>query len=409
MTTELDPAPLDAADELAAFRDEFVTDEVIYLDGNSLGRLPRSTPSLIASTVTEEWGEGLVGSWRRWLDLPRQVGDRLAPIVGAVAGEVLITDQTTLNLYKLAHAGLADSGRRDILSSASNFPSDLYVLASVAESLGGRLRLLPAGRETARAVSEAAGPDVGLVALSHVDYRTGALADLVGITAAAHDGGALALWDLSHSAGVVPVELRGAGADFAVGCTYKYLNGGPGAPAFLYVRSELHETLEQPIPGWFGHDDQFGFEPAYRPAAGIARFAVGTPPILSLRGTEAGVAITARAGVASIRRKSVGLTAYLIELFDTRLAPLGFTLETPRRPADRGGHVAISHRAAWQITQALIDRDVVPDFRHPDVIRLGPAPLYTRYRDIRRAVSIIEDVVDTGAYQSYPEERTTVT
>lgn len=404
-------AALDAQDHLSSFRNEFVIeDALIYLDGNSLGRLPKTTVAALSAAVETEWGEGLVGSWlEMWLALPHTVGNRLAPLVGAAEGEVLISDQTSVNLYKLASAALDSTSGKDILSSESNFPSDLYILEGVARAAGGRLRLVPRSAETAESISAGLDERVGLVSLSHVDYRSGALADLAAITSVAHDRGALALFDLSHSVGVVPVMLGAVGADLAVGCTYKYLNGGPGAPGFLYVRRDLQEELRQPIQGWFGHDDQFGFDQDYRPASGIGRFAVGTPPILSLRGTEAGIRVTARAGLEAIRDKSVQLTSYLTDLFDDHLARQGFALGSPRDPTRRGGHVAVRHPAAWQITQALVDQGVVPDFRSPDVIRFGPAPLYTRFTDVRDAVETVAAIVDSKAYEAYPAQRAAVT
>jgi kynureninase len=405
---------LDAADPLAPLRDEFETaDGLLYLDGNSLGRLPKRTVATMARTVEQEWGVGLVGSWPTdWVTLPARVGDRLAPLIGAAAGEVLISDQTSLNLFKLASAGLHASARSDIITDATNFPSDLYILDGIASARGGRLRVIePRGQGpvTAAEVTATIDEAVGLVSLSHVDYRSSALADMGAITAAAHGSGALALWDLSHSVGVYPVDLSGCNADLAVGCTYKYLNGGPGAPGFLYVRSDLQDSLQQPIHGWFGHADQFAFDAEYRAASGITRFSVGTPPIVSLRGTESGIEITGEVGVAAIRAKSVALTSLLIALYDERLADLEVGLRSPRDHEGRGGHVGFIHPSAWQITQALLDRDLVPDFRAPEVIRLGPAPLYTRFVDIWDAVEIIRDVVATGAYREYPEGRRIVT
>jgi kynureninase len=405
---------LDEADPLAPLRDEFeIADDLIYLDGNSLGRLPRRTIAAISRTVEEEWGTGLVGSWRtEWVALPVLVGDLLAPLIGAGSGEALISDQTSLNLYKLAGAALQHTGRPDIVSDSSNFPSDLYILEGVAKAHGGRLRVVPAepGRPTgARDIAGALDASVGLVSLSHVDYRSSAVADMTDLTTVAHDAGALSLWDLSHSAGVYPVDLGATQADLAVGCTYKYLNGGPGAPAFLFVRADLQEALRQPIQGWFGHSDQFAFEPEYKPAAGIGRFAVGTPPVVSLRGAETGIALSAAVGIPAIRAKSVALTTLLIHLYDEMLARLDFSLISPRNPDKRGGHIGLSHPSAWQITQALLERDIVPDYRAPDVIRLGPAPLYTRFVDVWDAVAALVEVVTGNKYSRYPVERDSVT
>lgn len=409
-----DAVARDAADPLRDVREEFETaDGLLYLDGNSLGRLPTRTVSAIERTVRDEWGSGLVSSWRtRWMDLPFRVGDDLAPLIGAGPGEVVVCDQTSVNLYKLAWAALDHTGRVDIVSDGANFPSDLYILEGLAAARGGRLRVVGAdGSDPARTSEVIAAVDgrVGLVALSHVDYRTGAIADMAAITAATHDAGALALWDLSHSVGILPVDLHGHDVDLAVGCTYKYLNGGPGAPAFLFVKTPLQQRLVQPIHGWFGHADPFAFEPAYRPVPSVARFTVGTPPIVSLRGAAEGIALTRRVGTGPIRNKSVALTGLLIDRFDERLAPLGFRLVSPRDPVRRGGHVGIAHSAAWQINQAVLERDLVPDFRAPDVIRLAPVPLYTRFVDVWDAVEIIADVVASGAFRDFPEQRDVVT
>jgi kynureninase len=405
---------LDRRDPLSGARDDFLIDDsLVYMDGNSLGRLPRRAVDAIGRTVAHEWGSGLVGSWRTdWIDLPTRVGDRLGALIGAAPGETLISDQTTVNLYKLAAAALDATGRTDIVSTASNFPSDLYVLSEVARANGGRLRLVdhPVDRAPSpRAVAGALGAGVALVALSHVDYRSGAIADMAGIGTVAGDAGALALWDLSHSVGVYPVDLTRGGADLAVGCTYKYLNGGPGSPGFLFVRSTLHDSLRQPIPGWFGHADQFAFLPGYEPAPGIARFAVGTPPIVSLRGAEAGIEVVLDHGLDAIRAKSISLTGYLIDLYDQRLAGRGFDLLTPRRPEHRGGHVGLAHASAWQVAQALIAREVIPDFRAPDVIRLGPSPLYTTHLDVWHAVEALVQIVDSDEHRGFPEPRGVVT
>lgn len=413
--TRNDALATDNADPLAGYRDHFSIPDpgLIYLDGNSLGRPTVDGVALIEEAMHKEWAHGLVRSWRRdWISLPEQVGDMLAPIIGAGPGEVLIADQTSVNLFKLATAALKATGRSDILSDDSNFPSDLYVLDAVARAAGGRLRASPVDPIAGPSVDDL-GPllddQVGLVSLSHVGFRSGALADMGAITAMAHDAGALALWDLSHSAGVVPVGLNAHDIDLAVGCTYKYLNGGPGAPAFLYVRSDLQERLATPIPGWFGHADMFAFDPTYSPAPGIRRFAAGTPPILSLRGAQAGISLSAEAGIEAIRAKSVELTEFLIARYDTRLADLGFTLGSPRDPNRRGGHVSLLHSDAYPITQALIDHNVIPDFRAPDTIRLGLAPLYTTFTEVWDAVEAIADVVGSGAYRDYPTEPEGVT
>jgi kynureninase len=358
----------------------------IYVDGNSLGRLPRETPARLAARV-EEWGERLVTAWPDWIDLPLEVGDLLAPIVGAQPGEVLVADSTTVNLYKLAHAAL-DVREGAIVARADDFPTDRYVLQGLAGALGRELRLVDD-------VAGALEPPVALVCLSHVDYRTGRLEDLPAVTEAVRDAGALVLWDLSHSAGAVPVELDAAGADLAVGCTYKYLNAGPGSPAFLYVRRELHSDLRSPIWGWFGQREQFLMGPEYEPVEGIGRFLAGTPPILGLAAAEEGARLIAEAGVERLREKSRALTQVVVDLHDAWLAPLGFELGTPRDPARRGAHISLRHPDAWRICRALIElADVIPDFRQPDSIRYGLPPIYTRFVDAWDAADRLRRLVE---------------
>jgi kynureninase len=390
MTERAHAEALDAADPLAGFRDEFRLGEAIYMDGNSLGRLPRAVEERVAALV-DEWGERLVTGWHEWIELPARIGDRIAEIVGAQPGEVLACDSVTVNLYKLAAAAL--ERRPGVLVTATDeFPTDRYVLAGLSE-----VRMLdpdPAPEDVARAC--AAG-DVALVCLSHVNYRSGALADMAGITTAAHDAGALVLWDLCHSAGVVPIDL--ADVDLAVGCTYKYLNAGPGSPAFLYVRRDLQPGLRSPIQGWFGQREQFAMGPAYDPEEGIARFMAGTPPIVALAAVEPAVELVARAGVPALREKSVALTSYAVELHDAWLAPLGFELGTPRDPERRGSHVSLRHPEGWRICRALIERtDVIPDFRAPDSVRFGLPPLYTRFADVWEALDRLRRLVEDGVH-----------
>lgn len=396
----------DAQDPLAHCRDEFViTDqELIYLDGNSLGRLTKRGADAVERATQREWGDHLVRSWHDWIGLPEQIGDDLAPLLGAGPGEVLVCDQTSVNLFKLASAVLTERGRKVVVADDSNFPSDRYVLAAVAKAAGGTMREMavdPLAGPTVADLAKVLDASVGLVSLSLVSFKSGAIADLAAITALAHRHGALVLWDLSHAAGAIEFDLRGAGADLAIGCTYKYLNGGPGAPAFLFVRRELQNQLLSPIPGWFGHEDMFAFAGEYRPAAGIRRFSVGTPPILSLRAAQAGIAVTARVGMAPIRRKSVALTELLIARADAVLQPLGFTVATPRDAERRGSHVSLAHPEAYAITQAMIARKVVPDFRAPNLIRLGVAPLYTRFSEIWDAVEVIAEIARTRAHEPW--------
>lgn len=404
---------LDRTDPLAGFAEQFVpAPGVLYLDGNSLGRLPRSTPGRLARVATEEWGGGLVRSWSSWIDLAGQVGDLIGTsLLGARPGEVIVADSTTVNLYKLVAAALdARPGRTVVVSSADEFPTDRYVLQGLCAARGLTLRDAPAHVDSGLAVGDLAlDRSVAVVVLSHVAYRSGALLDLPAITAAAHEVGALVLWDLSHSGGSVPVGLTAAGADLAVGCTYKYLNGGPGAPAYLYVRADLQESLRSPIQGWFGAADQFAMGARYEPAAGIARFLVGTPPVLSLAAAEEGVRVLAAAGIDRLREKGMALTSYLVALSDAWLAPLGFRLASPRSAAARGSHVSLEHPAAWPICQALLDRGVVPDYRTPDRLRLGPAPLTTSYTEVHDALAILRDVVTERAYEGYPQRPGRVT
>ena len=413
-------AALDASDPLAGFRSRFTGTEddggdgLLYLDGNSLGRLPRDTPAALSRVVEEQWGRGLIGSWASWIGEATRIGDVLADgVLGARPGEVLVGDSTSVNLYKLLVAAIgARPGRDVVVCTADDFPTDRYIVAGVAEAQGMTVRELPAdideGLDPAT-VAAALDERVAVVVLSHVAYRSGAKADLAAITRQARDVGALVLWDLSHSVGSVPVELAAAGADLAVGCTYKYLNGGPGSPAFLYVRRELQDELRSPIRGWFGHRDQFAMGPAYEPAAGIERFGVGTPPVLASAAVEVGARLVAEAGIGRLAEKGSALTDLAIALGDEWLAPHGVVLASPREAARRGSHVTFSHPAAWQLTQALIDSGVVPDFRTPDRVRLGPAPLYTRFVDVWDGMDRFRALLEDASFERYPAERARVT
>jgi kynureninase len=326
---------------------------------------------------------------------------------------VIVADSTTVNLYKLAAAALdARPDRRVIVTDDDNFPTDLYVFQGLAAQRGLELRIIPTDLDEGLdhgVLAGALGDDVALLSLSHVAYRSGALADMAAVTRLAHEAGALVLWDLSHAAGSVPVPLHASGADLAVGCTYKYLNGGPGAPAFLYVREELQAELRQPIWGWFGQADQFAMGPAYEPVKGIERFCVGTPPVLSTYAVAEGVRIVAEAGIGPLRTKGIALTSYLVDLADTVLAPLGFRVASPRDPARRGAHVSLRHPEAWRLCQALVDARVIPDFRTPDRLRIGPAPLYTRFADVWDGVDRLREITASGAHRAYPGSRSRVT
>jgi kynureninase len=410
---------LDRGDPLARFRDEFVIDEEgpLYLDGNSLGRLPKRTAALVERAVSAEWGSRLVRGWNEgWVDAPRRVGDKLARVVGAGPGEVAVSDATSVNLFKLAVAALrARPGRRTIVTDALNFPSDLYVLGGAADLLGDgrRVAVVPARdgiTVDAADLDAAITEDTALVSISHVAYKSGFLHDMEAVTARAHAAGALVLWDVSHSAGAVPVELEASGADLAVGCTYKYLNGGPGAPAFLYVRRSLQQALENPIHGWFSRHEPFSFHESYEPARDLSRFLVGTPPILSLAAAEAGVDLALEAGIDRARAKSVAQGEFLVRLWETLLEPHGVTLRSPREAARRGSHVSFGHPEGLAIDRALIEEmDVIPDFRPPDVIRFGFAPLTTRFEDLYGAVGRFRRVLDEGRWRRYTGEAPPVT
>jgi kynureninase len=408
-------AALDDADPLAGFRTRFRgVDDGLYLDGNSLGRLPVETPAAVARVVEQEWGQGLVGSWGSWVETSRRIGDVLAAgVLGARPGEVLVGDTTSVDLYKLLVAGAdARPGRDVLVCCADDFPTDRYIVAGVAAARGMTVREVDAHIDSGLdlpTLAAALDERVAVVVLSQVAYRSGALVDIAEVTRLARDAGALVLWDLSHGAGAVPADLTATGADLAVGCTYKYLNGGPGAPAFLYVRRELQEQLRQPIWGWFGQRDQFAMGAAYDPADGVDRFAVGTPPVLAMAAVEVGARLTAEAGIDRLAAKGQALTGLVIALADAHLAEHGVAVASPREAARRGSHVSLAHPQAWQLTQALIDRGVVPDFRTPDRLRLGPAPLYTRFVDVWDAMDRLRSVLAEGAHLGYPTERARVT
>ncbi|HEY2006778.1 MAG TPA: aminotransferase class V-fold PLP-dependent enzyme [Solirubrobacteraceae bacterium] len=393
-------AALDERDALASFRDRFTPaeDGLVYLDGNSLGRLPAATPERMA-TVVGEWGERLIRGWDEgWMELPLTVGDRLGgELLGAGAGQVAVADSTTVCLYKLAAAALdARPERTEIVTDRDNFPTDRYVLEGLAQSRGLTVRWIEAAPDAGPRPADVAavvGPKTALVALSHVAYRSAFLLDMAAITAVAHEAGALALWDLSHSAGVAPVELDASGADLATGCTYKYLNGGPGAPAFLYVRAEHQPALRQPIWGWLGRRDPFLMAPGYEPAVGIASFLSGTPPVLALNAVAAGIDLVCEAGIAALRAKSVALGEFVIARHDEWLAPRGVVLGSPRISAERGGHVALVHSQAAELCRALAARGVITDYRPPDIIRVGLAPLTTSFAEVERGLAVLRGLL----------------
>lgn len=402
---------LDQRDELAHLRSQFIIDDpdLIYLDGNSLGRLPKRTPAHLQHHIRQQWGHQLIRSWNQdWLDLSRYIGDKIGQLLGARPGEVLVADSTSVNLYKLAVAALnARPDRSNIITDDLNFPSDLYILQSAITATGNRhhLQVIPSpdGITLPIEILEASiNNQTALVSLSHVAFKSGYLHDLPAITQLAHRHGALTLWDLSHSAGAVPIDLTASGVDLAVGCTYKYLNGGPGAPAFLCVRQDLQAQLSNPIAGWFGQQQMFDFALDYTPAPGIRRFLTGTPPLLSLAAIEPGIDLLLEAGIDRLRAKSVQQTDYLIALWEAVLQPLGFWLNSPRDPARRGSHVSLGHTDGLSIDLALIhEMNVLPDFRPPDNLRLGIAPIYTSFADIYRAVMHIREVMVEGHYRRY--------
>jgi kynureninase len=370
MPTRDDAVALDHADPLSVWRDEFVIadDTLVYLDGNSLGMTPRRTIARLERVIRDEWASGLMGSWSQWLDLPQRVGDRLAPLIGAEPGEVAVHDSTTVNLYQLVDAACALRPDRGVIAiSATEFPTDRYVVAGIAEARGLTVR-----DDFDRL------DDVAVVVRSVVDYRTAEIADVAGETARAGVAGAIALWDLSHAAGVLVIDLGAAGVQMAVGCTYKYLNGGPGAPAFSYVAAGLQPTLPQPIWGWFAQTDQFDMGSSFVPQPDIRRLLLGTPSILALAAAEEGIAVSVEAGIAAIAAKARALTGFGLELCDE----LGVSSSTPRDPARRGGHIAVHHPNAEHLVAELADQRVITDFREPDIIRLGCSPLTTRFTDV---------------------------
>ena len=398
---------MDAADPLAGYRERFLLDDpaLVYLNGNSLGPLPRATIRRLETMIGGEWGTALARSWDHWVDLPERAGNLVGELTGASPGQVLVTDNTTVNLYKLTNAALdARPGRHVIVTDHDNFPSDRYVLEGIAAQRGAELRMLRTDiNEGLRPdlVRAAVDEDTALVSLSHVAYRSGALADMPAITPIVHEAGALMLWDLCHSVGAVPIELDACDVDLAVGCTYKYLNAGPGAPAFLYVAARLREVLRQPIWGWFSQRDQFAMGPRYDPAGGMAKFMTGTPPILATAAVEEGVRLLLEAGMREIRAKSVRLTEYLIELGDALLQPLGCTLASPREASRRGGHVTFCHPEAERIVALLAARDIIADYRTPDRFRFGLAPLTTRFADVWTAAEAARDIIEQKRYASH--------
>jgi kynureninase len=393
---------LDLDDPLSGLRDRFVgsASDLVYFDGNSLGRPLRVTGERLARFVDEEWGDRLIRGWdERWLDLPRTIGDEVGRVcLGAAPGQTIIGDSTTVLLYKMMRAAVAARpGRREIVLDRDNFPTDRYVAAGVAEELGLTLRWIDvdtAAGVTPEQVAAAVGPDTALVLVSHVAYRSAWIADLPELARISHDAGALVLADLCHSAGAVPVELDEWGVDLAVGCTYKYLNGGPGSPAFGYVAERLLDELVQPIRGWMGAAEPFLMGPDYAPATGIRRLLSGTPPVLGMLAIQDMLALIAEAGIDAVRAKSVALTAYAVELADDLLGSVGVGLASPRDPARRGGHVTLTHPRMREVTAALWKRDVIPDYRDPHGLRIGLSPLSTSFTEVARGVELVREELE---------------
>jgi len=414
---------LDEQDELSAYRSKFFSgdERLIYLDGNSLGKLPVESKEIIDRAVNFEWGERLIRSWNEeWFTKNIELGDKIALIAGASEGEVIITDTTSVNLYKLAHAALKfKEGRRRIVTDELNFPSDLYILQGLVKDFGEGYELVVVSSRDGMTIDtgdfkEKIDGNTALVSLSHVAFKSAFRYNMKEITSLAHAKGAMMLWDLSHSIGAVPGELNESHADLAVGCTYKYLNGGPGSPAFLYVRKDLQDKLSSPIWGWFGEKNPFDFALNYRPGDGIKRFLAGTPPILSLKTIEITLDMLHEAGMDMIRKKSVSQSEFLLRLEEEFLRPLGFHPGSPKDPEKRGSHVSLRHPEAYRICKALIDPDVgaivvIPDFRDPDNIRLGITPLYTTYAEIFMAVREIRNIVKDNLFLKYSSEREQVT
>lgn len=414
---------LDADDPLKQYREQFVIDDpsVIYLDGNSLGRLPKATMSILENTIKHQWGADLIDSWNKdWMYKSTAIGDKIARLIGAEPGEVIVSDNTSTNLYKLAAAALNYlPDRSTIVSDVFNFPSDLYILQGLIAESKNEVTLELIGSADEMTISDneilkTLNDNTSLLTLSHVAFKSAFMYDLPKVTRMAHEAGALMLWDLSHSAGAVPIDLKSAGVDLAVGCTYKYLNGGPGAPAFLYVRKSLQEKLRPTIQGWFGAANPFTFSLNYSSDHGIRRFLTGTPPILSLSSIEPGVDTLLHAGMEQIHKKSVALSEFFIELWKDELENLGFKLASPLNYHQRGSHVSLAHNKAFRIVKALADpslggKKVVPDFRTPDNIRLGFAPLYNTFEEIHDTVQKLKVIVMNRWYEKFDDTKGPVT
>jgi kynureninase len=423
-------AQLDQQDSLASYREQFVANDpdLIYLDGNSLGRLPKTVIERMKKVVEEEWGTDLIRGWNKgWWESPTRIGEKIASLIGAAKGQVVAGDQTSINLFKLATAALTlQPQKKRIITDTFNFPSDLYILQGIVnlltpsptleEGRGGGHEIIRIDAQDdditpdLTALENAINEDTALVTLSHVTFKSGYLYDMAHITELAHRKGALVLWDLSHSVGAVPIELDKCSVDFAIGCTYKYLNGGPGAPAFLYVNKKIQNQVTSPIWGWWGQSNPFEFDLDYQPAPGVQRFLAGTAPMLSMLAMEEALTPLLNAGIDALRAKSILMTDYAAFLTDHLLAPLGFSLGSPRDSARRGSHISIRHEEGYRINRAMIEEmNVIPDFRAPDNIRLGFAPLYVSFTEIWEGFNRIRKVVEEKQYEKYPKQKLTVT
>jgi kynureninase len=399
--TRADFEALDQADPLATHRDKFeLAEGLIYLNGNSLGPMPKATLERMQEVVGQEWGQQIIRGWLEsdWVNLPLRIGEKIARLIGAGPGEVIVADSTSVNLFKLACAALEmQPGRATVLSEAGNFPTDLHVLQGIEGMPGDRMVLQTTD---ANGILEAINEDTALVVLTHVHYKSGFILDMAGITARAHECGALILWDLSHTAGAMPVDLNAAGADFAVGCGYKYLNGGPGSPAYLFVAERHLPNLQQPLTGWFGHANPFAMSDKYSPDPGIKRTLCGTTPVLGACALEVGVNITLSADMEEIRDKSMRMGDLFIQLVEQQCVDMGLGLASPVDAVARGSQVSLVHEHGYAIMQALISRQVVGDFRAPDIIRFGFAPLYTRYVDVWDTVHQLSEIMTSRAWDS---------
>jgi kynureninase len=411
---------LDKQDPLAGYREKFVIDDpdMIYMDGNSLGRLPKAAAEMISNVTAKEWGCDLISSWNQgWWDSPTRIGEKVAKLIGAAPGQVIVCDSVSINLFKLIMVVLAKQpDRKKIITDTLNFPSDLYVLQGCVNLLGNKHIIVRIGSNDGEitpdldALYDAIDKDTALVTLSHVVFKSGYLYDMASITKKAHEVGALVIWDLCHSAGALPIELDYCEVDFALGCTYKYLNGGPGSPAFIYASHTIQENFTTPIWGWWGESNPFSFNLDYTPSPGMKKFLSGSQPILSMLSMEAALEPLLEVGMKSLREKSLRMSEYFIQLSDSILSPLGFELGSPRNPYQRGSHVSLRHAEGYRINRVLIDElKVIPDFREPDNIRYGLAPIYTTYSDVWDAIDRSRQAVENSLYEKIPTVRLTVT